>query len=92
MDRKLNLLVLFGGQSSEHDVSCVSVQNVVNNVDTERFEVILVGITHEGKWLYTESLPEIADGSWRESRVSAVLSPDATRRVCIFSKTGRCVR
>ena len=75
---KQNLLVLFGGQSSEHDVSCMSAVNVIKNVDTERYQLILTGITKEGHWVYTESLESIEDGSWRESKVSAILSPDAS--------------
>jgi len=77
MADKMNLLVLFGGQSSEHEVSCISVQNVVKSVDTERYAVTLVGITREGRWLYTDSLASVEDGSWRDSKVAAVLSPDA---------------
>ena len=46
---KLNLVALFGGQSSEHVVSCMSVQNVVANMNTEKYNVILVGITEEGR-------------------------------------------
>ena len=42
---KKNIVVLFGGQSSEHVVSCMSVQNVAANINEEKYNVILVGIT-----------------------------------------------
>lgn len=45
---KLNVVALFGGQSSEHVVSCMSVQNVAANINKEKYNVILVGITGEG--------------------------------------------
>ena len=42
---KLCVVVLFGGMSSEHEVSRVSVGNFVNNIDREKYEVLTVGIT-----------------------------------------------
>ena len=48
---KKSVLVVFGGQSSEHIVSCMSAINVIKNIDTERYDVTLIGITEEGKWL-----------------------------------------
>ena len=75
---KKNCLVLFGGQSTEHDVSCMSVQNIVPAINTSFYDVILVGITKEGHWVYVDSIDDVADGSWILSDVSAVLSPDAS--------------
>lgn len=43
--------VLFGGQSSEHDVSKVSAATIISNINTEKYSVIPVYITKEGKWL-----------------------------------------
>lgn len=80
---KKNLVALFGGQSSEHTVSCMSVQNVVANIDTEKYNVILVGITEGGRWLKVESLEEIKNDTWRESRTGAVISPDASEKCLI---------
>ena len=77
------LAVLFGGQSSEHEVSCKSVQNVLKCMDPERYEVILIGITKEGKWLKVDSVESIRNDTWRDSRVSAVISPDATQKCLI---------
>lgn len=80
---KKNILVLFGGQSSEHDVSCMSVQNVIHNIDTEVYDICLVGITKEGHWVYVEDAADIKDGSWILSDIKAVLSPDATEK-CVY--------
>ena len=46
---KENLVVIFGGRSSEHEVSCVSVQTVAKAVDLERYNMVLVGITKDGR-------------------------------------------
>lgn len=46
---RTRVLVLFGGRSSEHSISCVTARGVVESIDADRFEVILVGITPEGK-------------------------------------------
>lgn len=53
--QKLNLVALFGGQSSEHVVSCMSAKNIIANIDTEKYNVILVGITEAGHWLKVDS-------------------------------------
>ena len=53
---KINVLVLFGGQSSEHEVSCKSAVNVIRSIDTDRYQPVLVGITKDGRWLLTESV------------------------------------
>lgn len=90
MNRK-NLVVLFGGQSSEHVVSCMSVQNVAANIDKEKYNVILVGITEDGHWLLVDSLDAVKNDTWRESRVTAVLSPDA-REKCLLVMEGDKVR
>ena len=82
---KKNLLVLFGGQSSEHEVSCMSVRNVVSCINTEKYEIILAGITKEGHWVKCSSLDDIASGAWRDGGISAVLSPDATQQSIYFS-------
>lgn len=81
---KKRVLVIFGGQSSEHIVSCMSAVNVINNIDKAVYDVVLVGITEEGHWLLTDSVEQIKDESWRSSRISAVLSPDAVNKELII--------
>ncbi len=75
---KTKVLVVFGGQSSEHIVSCMSAVNVINHIDREKYDVVIVGITEEGKWLYVDSVESIRDESWSDKSVGAVFSPDAT--------------
>jgi len=53
----MRVLILFGGKSAEHEISIRSAQNIVEALNTERFEPVLVGIDHEGIWHQVESLP-----------------------------------
>ncbi|MBP3543157.1 MAG: D-alanine--D-alanine ligase [Lachnospiraceae bacterium] len=85
---KKTIAVLFGGQSSEHEVSCMSAVNVVANLDKEKYEQILIGITKEGEWLKVDSVEQIENGSWRESRVHAVISPEATKKSVLLMENG----
>ncbi len=85
MDKK-KIAVLFGGQSSEHIVSCMSAANVAAQIDTLRYEPVLIGITEDGHWVKAESVEDIGSGAWLESRVEAVISPDATKKCVIFTE------
>ena len=49
---KLKVAVLFGGVSSEHEVSLQSAASIIENIPADRYEVIQVGITKKGRWLY----------------------------------------
>lgn len=80
---KKRLVVIFGGRSSEHEVSCVSVVTVAKAVDTSRYDITLVGITKDGKWLLTDSVESIQDGSWYRSRINAVISPDTAGELIV---------
>lgn len=70
--------VIFGGQSSEHEVSCISAQTIINNIDRDMYDVMLIGITKEGKWLLVDSVEDISSGKWTNSNKSAVILPDSS--------------
>ncbi|MGN0437178.1 MAG: D-alanine--D-alanine ligase family protein [Lachnospiraceae bacterium] len=82
---KKNIAVIFGGQSSEHDVSCISVVTVAGAINKEQYDITYIGITKEGHWLYTKDLDSIQNGTWRNSNIEAIISPDATRQEVILS-------
>lgn len=86
---KKKIAVLFGGQSSEHIVSCMSVANVAEQIDTGLYDLLLIGITEDGHWLKTASIDDIRSGSWKESRIEAVLSPDATKQCVMITENGK---
>ena len=76
---KKQVAVIFGGKSSEHEVSCHSVLNVIKGFSPEKYEIHLIGITKEGQWLYVPSPQTIEDGSWVEGKETAIISPDAVK-------------
>ncbi len=64
------VLILYGGRSSEHQISCLSARSVLDVIDRDRYEVVPVGITRDGRWVLTDgnieaaagqALPEVAD-------------------------------
>lgn len=82
---KENILLLFGGQSSEHEVSLKSATTIYKNMDSDKYEIYPVGITKEGQWLmYMGNNPDFTENRWQEVGVPAVLSPDATHRGLIL--------
>ena len=51
LNDRVRLVVLFGGQSAEHEVSCTSAADVLRAVDPDRYEIVPVGITRDGTWV-----------------------------------------
>ena len=78
MDKK-NIIVFFGGCSSEYTVSLESAAAVIRNLDRERYSPVPVGITRQGDWYhYTGEIQQIAADTWHMDRAHctpAVLSP-----------------
>lgn len=48
--KKINVAVIFGGRSGEHEVSLMSATNIINAIEKEKYEVSMIGITREGQW------------------------------------------
>lgn len=88
---KIRLGILFGGRSTEHEISIRSAQNIVRAVDQARYDLVYTGLDRQGGWhlLTADALtkPEVtAAGSGREyaaSTLAAVL-PELSRCDCIF--------
>lgn len=93
---RVRLVVLYGGKSAEHEVSCVSAANVIASADRERYEIVPVAITKEGTWLLNEAAAELAesgaavlphhvdiDGVAIDPPV-ALATPDPTRPTVVF--------
>jgi D-alanine-D-alanine ligase len=55
--RKARVAVVFGGRSSEHAISCVSAGGVIGALDPDRYEVIAIGITPDGRWVLESGDP-----------------------------------
>lgn len=86
MCNKLTVAVVFGGQSSEHDVSCVSGATIMKALNPEKYEMILIGITKEGRWLLADSIKDVESGAWENSRTQAIISPMPEMAASSFPK------
>ncbi len=64
MAKKIRVGLIFGGESGEHEVSLASAQSVAHAINKEKYEVVLIGITKEGRWLAGENaLKQLAASS-----------------------------
>lgn len=79
---KLTVLVLFGGKSSEHEVSNNSAASVIKNIPEDKYDIIKLGITNEGKWFrYNGCVDMLPEDKWTEDTqnlVPAFISPDTS--------------
>ncbi|NNE14556.1 MAG: D-alanine--D-alanine ligase, partial [Saprospiraceae bacterium] len=55
MEQKIKVAIVFGGRSTEHAISLLSAQNVLNSLDLAKFEPVLIGIDKNGCWHYNEN-------------------------------------
>ncbi len=70
------MVVLFGGRSSEHTISCVSAASVLAHLDPQRYEVIPIGITPDGSWV--SGPKDLADLEIVDRRLPTVAASDRT--------------
>ena len=91
MSKKI-VAVLFGGQSSEHEVSCISASTIIQNINRDLYDVIIIGITKEGKWLEVYSVDDILSGDWTKGTTKAIISPDATQKSVLLIKDNTVVK
>src|SRR5699024_2670391 len=82
---RTTVALLFGGRSGEHGISCVTAGGILAAIDRERFEVIALGITREGRWLHVSDDPSdwtLVDGRAPEIDPSGneVLLPHSRHR------------
>lgn len=90
---KTKLLILFGGASSEHEVSCMSAASIRRHLDETKYEIYQVGITKEGNWFLTDSpVSDIEDGSWihnPHNRRAALTADTSVRGLLVLGEDGR---
>jgi D-alanine-D-alanine ligase len=78
MGRKINVGILFGGKSAEHEISLESARNVYEAIDREKYNPILIGIDKAGRWLLQgDSRFLLNGGNLREIRLGGGGSPIA---------------
>jgi D-alanine-D-alanine ligase len=79
-EKKLHVAVIFGGRSGEHEVSLMSARSVLSVLDPARYEVIQIGITHEGTWLTGKDVLEKFENNKMEGLLPVHVSPDPSER------------
>jgi len=81
---KIRVAVLFGGRSGEHEVSLLSARTVLSVLNREKYDLLQIGITHDGAWLFGENLLEIftqvSDFEARRELTAVMILADPTQR------------
>ncbi|MDI3534196.1 MAG: D-alanine-D-alanine ligase [Thermosediminibacterales bacterium] len=74
---KLKVGVIFGGKSSEHEVSLMSATSILKVMDKNKYEVIPIGITREGEWyIYKGDFEKILKDEWLPEAKKAYMPSD----------------
>jgi D-alanine-D-alanine ligase len=84
--KKVRVGVLFGGRSGEHEVSLLSAASVVNAIDKEKYEVVPIGITKDGRWLTAAAAEALLQGKPHdESKHLRAGDPEATPGAAVLA-------
>ncbi len=90
--KKLNVCILFGGVSPEHEVSLRSAESVLNNISKDKYNIFPIGITKEGKWILYggDHYAALPDGSWVQDPANcpAAISPVRGQGLMLFREHG----
>src|SRR5271166_3652968 len=84
---KLRVGILFGGRSGEHEVSLLSAASVLNAIDKEKYEVVPIGITKDGRWLTAEHAENLLTGKLvLEPRNRRAGDPETTSSAAVLAR------
>src|SRR5579862_1739103 len=85
--RKLRVGILFGGRSGEHEVSLLSAASVLNAIDKDKYEVVPIGITKEGRWLTAGDAEDLLEGKLiLEARHLRAGDPETTPAAAVLAR------
>lgn len=90
---KKRMAVIFGGKSSEHEVSRVSASYIISVIPQDEYEIVTIGITKSGRWLlYSGETAAIADGSWEKhpDNKTAFIAPAPSISGMVVKDGDRC--
>lgn len=90
---KQKIGIIFGGVSSEHEISLMSATSILENIDTSLFDAVTIGIRRDGRaLLYKGSTAAIKDGSWENCDVTpCIISPDPSHHGVLLFDGGSTV-
>ena len=87
MPNKIRVGVIFGGRSAEHEVSIVSATSVINALDRNKYDVLPIGITPEGRWLSSaKALELLRERTNIENLPEHIMVPDPRKQGLIELK------
>src|SRR5271167_1006867 len=85
--KKLRVGILFGGRSGEHEVSLLSAASVLNAIDKDKYDVVPIGITKDGRWLTAEHAENLLQGKLvLESRQLRAGDPETTPAAAVLAR------
>jgi len=85
--QKIRVGVLFGGRSGEHEVSLLSAASVLNAIDKDKYEVVPIGITKDGRWLTAEHAENLLAGKLMlEPRNLRAGDPELTEPAAVLAR------
>jgi D-alanine-D-alanine ligase len=83
--KKLRVGILFGGRSGEHEISLLSAASVLDAIDKEKYEVVPIGITKEGRWLTSSHAENLLLGKKFEDKHLRAGDPEATSAAAVLA-------
>lgn len=85
MPKKTRVGILFGGRSGEHEVSLLSAASVLEAIDKEKYDVVPIGITKDGKWLTAMHAEKMLRGKHRSEKHLRAGDPAATMSAAVLA-------
>ncbi len=84
---KLRIGILFGGRSGEHEVSLLSAASVLNAIEKDKYEVVPIGITKDGRWVTATDAENLLRGKLViEPRHLRAGDPDLTPAAAVLAR------
>jgi D-alanine-D-alanine ligase len=84
--KKLQVGILFGGRSGEHEVSLLSAASVLQAIDSTRYEVVPIGITKQGRWLISGDAERLLSGDFPDTGTLRAGDPQHTAPAALLAK------
>src|SRR5579872_1512964 len=84
--KKIRVGILFGGRSGEHEVSLLSAASVFNAIDKNKYEVVPIGITKQGRWVTATDAERLLQGKFEDHTQLRAGDPEATPGAAVLAK------
>ena len=66
------ILILFGGNSHEHNISCKSAKTIIENIDNSKFDITSVGIYQDNWYIFNDKLDYLTNNNWLEGNITKI--------------------